>query len=208
MTIFLTYSIVIQVRIEDKSKVQARKEEFLIINDWFLIHKMRQGDNEALDDFVRKYYEDILKYCLYHCPDKEYARDLTQETFARFFGNLMNYHHKGKAKNLLYTIAANLCRDFNKKMKDLYKEDMDSIANFIGNETESDSLTNRLLIDQLLTKLPDELREVLTLYYINDLKLKEISELLNIGLPLVKYRLKQAKNKMADMLEQEEQHER
>ena len=30
--------------------------------DFLLIRKMKQGDDAAFDTFVRKYYDDILKY--------------------------------------------------------------------------------------------------------------------------------------------------
>lgn len=61
--------------------------------DFLLIRKMRQGDEEAIDLFVRKYYPDIFRYCRYHCFDTEYAEDLTQETFVRFFEKFAEYHH-------------------------------------------------------------------------------------------------------------------
>ena len=38
------------------------------------------------------------------------------------------------------------------------------------------------------------------LYYFQELKLREIADTLQIGLPLVKYRLKQAKLKLAELL--------
>ena len=59
--------------------------------DFLLIRKMKQGDEEAFDLFVHKYYKDILSFCNYHCFDKEYAEDLTQETFIRFFTGLAAY---------------------------------------------------------------------------------------------------------------------
>ena len=70
--------------------------------DFLLIRKMKQGDDDAFDTFVRKYYNDILRYCSYHCSDAEYAEDLTQETFANFFFYLSDYRHKGKQK-IIYT---------------------------------------------------------------------------------------------------------
>lgn len=45
---------------------------------------MKQGDDNAFDLFVHKYYQEILSYCHHHCFDKTYAEDLTQETFIRF----------------------------------------------------------------------------------------------------------------------------
>ena len=86
--------------------------------DFLLIRKMKQGNDDAFDQFIRKYYEEILKYCNYHCHDAEYAKDITQETFIRFFINLSEYHYKGKTKNYLYTIAGNLCKNFYKKKKE------------------------------------------------------------------------------------------
>ena len=53
--------------------------------DFLLIRRMKSGEEEAFDIFVRKYYQDVLAYCSYHCMDQWYAADLTQETFIRFF---------------------------------------------------------------------------------------------------------------------------
>ena len=80
--------------------------------DFLLLHRMRHGDDQAIEDFVRKYYPLILRYCHLHIQDTGYAEDLTQETFARFFRNLSQYQHYGKAANYLYVIAGNLCRDY------------------------------------------------------------------------------------------------
>ena len=104
--------------------------------DFWLIQKMRMGDDQAVESFVRKYYPQILKYCRRHMDDDGYAEDMAQETFVRFFQTLKQYRHYGKAVNYLYVIAANLCRDYYRKMKeipvkelpdkaDLYKPDMD-----------------------------------------------------------------------------------
>ena len=87
------------------------------LNDVILILQMKQGDEQAFDKFVRKYYGDILSYCKYHCLDQTEAEDLTQETFLRFMNNIQSYQHIGKAKNYLYVIAGNLCKNHVKKWK-------------------------------------------------------------------------------------------
>ena len=83
--------------------------------DFLLLHRMRHGNDQAIEDFVRKYYPMNLRYCQLHIQDLGYAEDLTQETFARFFRTLHQYQHYGKAANYLYVIAGNLCRDHHKR---------------------------------------------------------------------------------------------
>ncbi len=74
-------------------------------------------------------------------------------------------------------------------------------------EHQMENALNRIFMQQALGQLPDELCEVLTLYYFQELKLTEISEILQIGLPLVKYRLKQARKQLQELLRKEESYE-
>lgn len=175
-----------------------RKEDF-VYNDFLLIRKMKQGDDNAFDLFVHKYYQEILSYCYHHCFDQTYAEDFTQETFIRFFSKLPDYHYKGKTLNYLYTIAGNLCKDYLKKTKEMLLEEIELVE-----ENQTEQILNRVLIEQVLEQLPDESREVLTLYYFQELKLTEISDTLQIGLPLVKYRLQKARKQLRELLGKEE----
>lgn len=69
---------------------------------FLLLQRMKRGDENAFDVFVRKYYKEILNYCNYHCPDTSTAEDLTQETFLRFFEKLSDYRYMGKPKLFVY----------------------------------------------------------------------------------------------------------
>lgn len=53
--------------------------------DYWLIQKIKKGNTEACDELVSKYYKDILNYFTYRCVNKETAKDLTQDTFLKFF---------------------------------------------------------------------------------------------------------------------------
>lgn len=168
--------------------------------DFLLIWKMKRGDEAAMERFVRKYYPDILKYCCYHIPDRSYAQDLAQETFEKFFGTLGRYQHVGKAGNYLYVIAGNLCRNLCRKKTEIaMPELLDATENPIH------ILEERLDMETAIGKLPYEMREVILLYYFQELKLKEIAEILGIGLPLVKYRLRRAKELLGDYLGKEDE---
>ena len=120
--------------------------------DFLLIRKMKQGDDAAFDLFIRKYYKDILSYCSYHCIDKGYAEDLTQETFIRFFTKLSSYHYKGKTKNYLYTIANHLCIDYMKKVKEIPTEEEELAEKAGAGEQKKDKVLDRISIESAMEK--------------------------------------------------------
>ncbi|MBU3876404.1 RNA polymerase sigma factor [Faecalicatena sp. AGMB00832] len=173
-------------------------------NDFLLIRKMKQGDENAFDLFVRKYYGDILKYCAYHCSDKKYAEDLAQETFLHFFAKLSDYRYTGKTKNYLYTIAGNLCRNYYKKAKEIpAEEELSGMEELTAQGVEGE-VTDKVMLEWALNQLSSEFYDVITLFYFQEMKLKEIADTLQIGLPLVKYRLRMAKLQLQELIGKEE----
>ena len=141
----------------------------------------------------------ILRYCHLHLRDKSYAEDATQEVFARFFRTLNRYRHYGKAQNYLYVIAGNICRDFCRKPQEASIEELPDEP-----ISETEPLDLRLDVHGALEKLPPELREVTILFFFQGLKQNEIAKILNISLPLVKYRIRRGKELLADYLGKEE----
>ena len=61
----------------------------------------------------------------------------------------------------------------------------------------------RIDIERALEQLPEEIKEIVILFFFQELKQKEIADLLNIKLSLVKYRVSKAKELLAKQLEAE-----
>lgn len=156
--------------------------------DFLLIHKMKNGDEEAIEVFVKKYYSTIRNYCRLHTYTDCDAEDITQATFEHFFRSFRSYHHVGKTANYLYVIARNLCRDSYKKKRDIVMEELPDKG-----ENPIAVIENKIDIEESIKKLPEDLQEVVILHYFQDLKLKEVADIIGIGLPLVKYRIGKAK---------------
>ena len=82
---------------------------------------------------------------------------------------------------------------------------MDGASNEIGDMSdilELDGILDKLQ-SKMLEKLPDELQEVIIFHYFRDLKLSEIAELLQVGLPLVKYRIQRARLLLKNLLKED-----
>ena len=100
-------------------------------------------------------------------------------TFEHFFRSFRSYHHVGKTANYLYVIARNLCRDSYKKKRDIVMEALPDKG-----ENPIAVIENKIDIEESIKKLPEDFQ---------DLKLKEVADIIGIGLPLVKYRIGKAK---------------
>lgn len=168
-------------------------------SDLLLIQKMKIGDEQAVDVFVKKYYLKILKYCCLHIHDYGYAEDVAQETFEQFFRTLNQYRHYGKALNYLYVIAANKCKNFYTKKREVVMEELPEQLDYSMND-----LAEYMDVHHALDDLPFELREIAILFFFQQLKQKEIAKILGIGLPLVKYRIRKAKALLVLYLGEEE----
>lgn len=155
------------------------------------------GDERAIEEFVLKYYPQILKYCRGHMDDYGYAEDMTQETFVRFFRNLDRYQDYGKMANYLYVIAGNLCRDYYRKKGRIAREVLvEASMAVLKGEASGDAgrdMKNpdlRMDVRFALESLPEELREVAVLYFLQERKQKDVARILGISVPLVKYRIR------------------
>ena len=167
-----------------------------MISDFLLIQKIRNGDNRAGNEFVKKYYPLIYQYCFLHIHDRDCAEDMTQETFVRFFEAVMNRTDIAKVKSYLYCVAGNTVKNYYRKKKELLLEKLPDTV-----ENNAADIEVRLDIERAVACLPDEIREITILFFFQGLKQKDISDLLGIKLSLVKYRVSKAKELLSEELE-------
>ena len=160
--------------------------------DFLLVEKMKAGNGRAGEQFVKKYYPSIYQYCFLHIHDRNCAEDMAQETFLRFFETIDTYRELGKTKSYLYCIAGNCIKNYYKKKKEVLPGDLP--------EENAGDMELKLDIERAVDSLPDELKEISILYFFQSLKQREIAELLNINVPLVKYRIREARKKLSEYL--------
>ncbi len=176
--------------------------------DFLLIEKMKHGDEKAVEEFVRKYYPAVQRYCFLHIEDRGYAQEAVQETFQRFFGSFERYRHYGKAANYLYVIAGNVCRDYYRNRREFAVEDPEEEADrtapsaglAVGATAPTENVELRIDLWEAFARLPREWREVAILFFCQQRRQREIAKILGIGLPLVKYRLGKARERLRELL--------
>ncbi len=135
------------------------------------------------EKWIRKYYDEIFRYCYHHVGNRTVAEDLCQDTFVSFIEHYGQYRSMGKMKNYLYTIAGNKCRDYYRKKAPLVMEK-------VPEQETGERMEEAVIIRQMVCSLPEELREAVVLRYFQNLKYAELAAILGISSSLAKYRVK------------------
>ena len=150
---------------------------------------------------LKEQYDKIFRYCYLKTKDRYLAEDITQETFLRFWES-KTYRDTGKEIAYLYTIARNLCVD---EFRRAPMEDIDAIEEKPdGYGEKSEGIAADLDICNALDKLPEELREIIILRYINGLSSAEIGKMLGISRFAVYRRVKEGLGIMKKILQEGE----
>ncbi len=129
--------------------------------------------------------------------NEEDAKDAVQETIFIGYKNIKNLHNREKFKQWMMQIVANTSYSmYNKRKKYM------TIESFL--KTEQDRRKENIDYIELwevINKLNQDLRNVIILFYCDELTIKEISRILNISQGAVKTRLSRAREKIKVLLQ-------
>lgn len=161
-----------------------------------LLKRIGRGDKAATEELIKMYYPDILRYCLWHAPNRTLAEDAVQETFLKVIRYFDRYTHKGSFKPFLYRVAANTCIDLQRKNRqsELSLEDVKIDPAYT--EPAFEAIRSDMTVRQLVDKLPEHQREIVLLRFGQDLTLREIAKITGVPLRTVQTRLRAALKKL------------
>lgn len=163
-------------------------------NEDELVLHMQEGSLEALGLLYDRYRQMVFRTALAITGDREAANDLLQDVFLRLYRFADHIDPQRPLEPWLYRMTANLAYTWVKR-RQRWLRPLEDLVDWIagaGKDTphEAAELNDdwRELQEALLS-LPIQQRLVIVLYYLNDLSLHEISDILDIPTGTVKSRL-------------------
>jgi RNA polymerase sigma-70 factor, ECF subfamily len=172
-----------------------------------IIHDLIVNDREKLiDQLMDKYGQSLLRLTYSYVGNREIAEDLTQEIFVKCYQKLDQYQKRSSLKSWLWRIAINHCKDYLRSWhhKNVVTSE-EQAKQTSSREKEVENQVIQRYEDEQLVKavwnLPDTYKEVIYLYYFEELSIKEISYLTSVNQNTIKTRLKRAKEILKDCLE-------
>ncbi|WP_066073334.1 sigma-70 family RNA polymerase sigma factor [Neobacillus soli] len=160
-----------------------------------LVKDAIKGDDAAFLQLIQLYKIDLYKTALSFLRNEEEALEAIQEVTYRAYKNMKSVKDAAYFKTWLIRIMMNYCNDQLKKKKRVVLND--ELLNLQGN---SENHTEMELKDAMLG-LDERSREILTLKYFQDMKIKDIAATLQCPEGTVKTWLNKALKALRDKLE-------
>ena len=159
------------------------------------------GLNVTIEELIDQHGDGILRLCLLYMGERPLAEDAFQETFLRAWRGLDGFRGESSTKTWLSRIAANVCRDMLRSPWHRMRRKAKSVEELC--ELPAPDAAPRRELAEAVRALPGRYREVIVLYYYEDMKLREIAALLRLPVPSVSTRLRRARAQLARMLSEE-----
>ena len=175
-------------------------------DDVDLIRKILSGDDAAFSTLVEKHKKTVHTLAWRNIRDYHYAEEIVQDTFLRAYKNLTTLKNHNQFSGWLHAITNRLCIDWIRKQKFV----MQSLDSTGQEEIEEASYTQHMLeqrvaeraesyhalVEELLEKLPENERQVITLYYLEEMSTKEIGKFMGVSVNTITSQLQRARKRL------------
>jgi RNA polymerase sigma factor (sigma-70 family) len=148
----------------------------------------------------------IFRFCLLRTSDREVALDFTQDTFMRFWNSLVLEKDIKNHRTFLFTIARNIIIDWYRKKKAFSLETMmenaaDGRASFqlVAPDNVETEVEAGFLVEKI-RELPEPYSNAVYLRCVEELKPREISEILGESANVISVRISRGLEQLRQLL--------
>lgn len=175
------------------------------LSDEMLAQRVQEGHKEDFGILMERYQAKLFRYGKKFITGHDNIEDVVQDVFIKTYQHIKSFDTSQKFSSWIYRIAHNTYVNAVKKQsrEPLYLFDFDLILGhtIVENpaEKEQEQEEIRLLVEKGLDMLPSRYREIIVLYYMEELSYKEIADILQVPVGTVGIRLKRAKDKLKNI---------
>ena len=179
-----------------------------------IIKRCKQGDRDAFNELVTEYQTRVVNIAYGMLSDSDDALDAAQEVFIRVYRSIGEFQEKSSFATWLYRITSNVCADALRKRQksgkvvSIYSSGSDDVGEAVADirdtaptpEERVEITEQHKAVREAMKEIKDEYREVLTLFDVQGLSYRDISEILKVPEGTVKSRLNRARVSLKKIL--------
>ncbi|MBU5313036.1 sigma-70 family RNA polymerase sigma factor [Tissierella carlieri] len=137
---------------------------------------------EHFNNLIDKYGTEILRLCYLYLKDYQLAEDACQDTFLKVYSNFHKFNELSTEKTWITKICINTCKNYlrNPWKRKVKLENRELVQNEISDQEIFDELEKSELFSSIMN-LKQTYKEIILMYYYQQLSVKEISQILDIS---------------------------
>jgi len=144
----------------------------------------KEGNRSAFEVIYNRHAAGVARaLASFAGPDRDVMDDLTQDVFMKVIDNISSYVPTHPFSRWLYTIALNTGRNYTRNQAKIVPLEPDRFDEFDPVQDPEAKLSRELLADALMrhvSRLPESLRDVVSLRIGSDLPYGEVASVLDI----------------------------
>ncbi len=175
------------------------------------VEGLKRKEEAALIELMKKYGDYLTRTAYLLLKDQQLAEEAVQDTFITAFEKINQLADPEKLRSWLTSVLINRCRSYQRKRSWKYAFlPLSLIEPFKGDErfeSPEDQLLNLLKHQELssaIHELDYKYREVIILFYFNEMKIHEISHYLKANENTIKSRLTRGRSQLKQILQRGE----
>jgi len=183
--------------IEDGGEDQGEDQEIALLYAW------RAGDRAAGDRLTRQYYGRVLGFFRLRVP--VFADDLTQRTFLACTESMERLRTTSFRAFLFGVARKILLKHFEAESRHAHHLNEFEVGRPQSILSPSGVIAQRRehwLLLRALDRLPDEMRTIISLFYVDGLRAREIAEVLDVPTSTITTRLSRARDALRREVEE------
>ncbi|PYG88875.1 RNA polymerase sigma-70 factor (ECF subfamily) [Ruminiclostridium sufflavum DSM 19573] len=157
----------------------------------------KKNDLPDINKIIGEYGDSLLRMSFLYLKDYHLAEDAVQDTLLKVYRGYSSFNGKSSEKTWIMRIAINVCKNYLRS--NWWKRiDAEAVLETIP-ATEAEMIQDDTLL-RVIMSLPVKYREIILLYYYQELKIHEIAEVLHIPESTASIRLKRARERLKSEL--------
>lgn len=149
-----------------------------------------------IDDAVRRYADTVYRLAVLNTRDKSEADDVFQEVFLKLFRHKDSIQSEEHLKAWLIRVTVNQCKSMATSVWNKRRVSLDAVAE-MADESVSEDYSE---VYDAVKSLPEKYREVIHLFYYEELQISEIARMLNRNEATIKTQLARGRKLLNEKL--------
>jgi RNA polymerase sigma-70 factor (ECF subfamily) len=173
------------------------------------LQEMEREKQNLLSEWIHEHSPMVIRTAYYYVKDQMVAEDIAQEVFLRAYRKMNEYRGDASVATWLYRITVNACKDYLRSWSYRKLVFTQTFSDRQADESTEQEVLRKLNQNELaakVMKLPIKYREVIVLHYFEQLKSREIAELMNLKESTVRVRISRGIAKLKEELTGGEEH--